>query len=146
MVGSVTCGIVLATLLMTGPAYADATWTDQDKVGIQPLAQHARGILRDVLFDYQSMQMEGPVYGGYQVINGAKEYFLTGEINAKNRLGGYVGFDQFILFERADGVRFVFLHSASIQELTLLDFLNSPGIRDQADDYSGYITPQSAAR
>jgi hypothetical protein len=156
-VGLIAAALTVASI-MCGGAITQTAQTEQDVIarsaawdrtvdtaGLQPLVQSARGIFQDALLDYNSSELIGPVAAGYQIINGQKYYFLCGKLNGKNAYGGYVGADNFFLIERATGVRLIFLHTASLADLALLDFVDYPGVTDMGDDFTAYVRPSASS-
>lgn len=61
------------------------------RTGNGALETQAKAVLAKVLFDPYSA-----VYDGVRIINDGRDHLVCGTVNAKNRLGGYVGAKPFL--------------------------------------------------
>ena len=101
--------LFLTSILISGCATPVVQNFDATAVVIPAnLVKEAKANLEYDLFDPLSMLYRNEQ--GYKLANG--EYMLCGEINAKNRMGGYIGFSKYL-------VRFSYINgSMKIREKT----------------------------
>lgn len=97
------------------------------------LASHSRGLLEGYLLDYPATRFRKVYPHRYEAGPGKPFWYLCGEINTKNGLGGYTGWDTFAITVEGDDRIAITLGTdgpgdAAINVRRLLNLCGLPGV------------------
>lgn len=95
----IRAGILAGGALLA--AAAPATFNQVERAAAQKMAVEARRIMEDQLVDYPAARIRN-VRAQYSAGMNAEGMRFCGEINARNRAGGYNGWRPFIVFPGLD--------------------------------------------
>jgi hypothetical protein len=144
--------MLIAALLALGTANADAADETPQSAGAF-LTANSHGLLEGYLRDYPATRFRRVYPHRYEAGPGKPFWYLCGEINAKNGLGGYTGWETFAITVEGDDRIAITLGTdgpgdAAINVRRLLRLCGLPGVvGDKNTAYTGHdFSPEIAYR